>query len=121
MPTKSPARKKVMKKVIRKVMKKTVAKARTKTRVVKKAKTAKIKITGRVVHFYDRISVAIVELAAPLKVGDTVMFKHGPQEWVQRVSSMQIEHTPVRTAKKKQVIGVKVDRPIKDGSLVMPA
>lgn len=101
------------------------AKARTKvqSKVVRRKVAAKlkIKITGRVVHFYDKISVAIVELAAPLKVGDTVMFKHGPQEWVQRIHSMQIEHEPVKIAKRKQVIGVKVDRPVKDGSLVMPA
>ena len=59
--------------------KKTVAKARTKVRAAKKVKAAKIKITGRVVHFYDRISVAIVELAAPLKVGDNQLVELMPR------------------------------------------
>ncbi len=130
MPTKAPVRKKVAKKVIKKM----VARAKTKSRVVKAVKKmkaaparrsssagGKMKITGRVIHFYDKICVAIVELAVPLKVGDTVMFKHGAQEWVQRINSMQVDHEAVKTAKKKQVVGVKVDRPIHDGSVVMPA
>ncbi|MBI3331421.1 hypothetical protein HYZ99_00490 [Candidatus Peregrinibacteria bacterium] len=112
MPTKSPAHKKIVKKVM---------KAKAKTKVMKRKAAPKMKITGRVIHFYDKICVAIVELAAPLKLGDTVMFKHGPQEWVQRVNSIQIEHAPVKAAKRKQIVGVKVDRPIRDGSLVMPA
>lgn len=87
----------------------------------KKAAAPKIKILGRVVHFYDRISVAIVELAAPLRVGDTVLIKRGDQELVQRVGSMQVNHVPVTVARRKQVIGLKVGSPVHVGALVLPA
>ncbi len=78
-----------------------------------------IKILGRVVHYYDRLGVAIVELAAPVKVGDTVKMKRGENELLQEIHSMQIDHAPVTTAKKKAVVGLKVDQEVAEGTLVM--
>ncbi len=43
----------------------------------KKAKAANPKAIGKVVHYYDRIGVAIINLKSPLKVGDTVKMKRG--------------------------------------------
>ena len=102
MPVRAPARPK----------KKTVAKK------VKKS-APKIKILGRVVHYYDKLGVAIVELAAPMKVGDTVKMKRGEAELVQTVHSMQIDHAAVTSAKKKAVVGMKVDQYVAEGTLVM--
>ena len=103
MPVRAPARPK--KKIVAKKIKKSAP---------------KIKIVGRVVHFYDKIGVAIVELAAPLKVGDTVKMKRGEAEMIQTVHSLQIDHEPVTGAKKKAVVGMKVDAYIPEGTLVMP-
>lgn len=80
-----------------------------------------MKITGRVSHYYDRIGVAIIELAAPLMVGDVVTFRRGENEHTQQIASIQIDHVSVEKAKKGDVVGVKVTREIHDGSLVMPA
>lgn len=85
------------------------------------ASAKKVKKLGKVVHYYDRIGVAIVELAAPLKVGKTVCFKHGEEEAVQEVMSLQIDHQDVASAKKGQVVGMKVDTPVKEGALVVAA
>lgn len=85
------------------------------------ASAKKVKKIGKVVHYYDRIGVAIVELAAPLKVGSTVRLKHGEEEALQEVMSMQVDHEDVKTAKKGQVVGVKVDAPVKEGALVVAA
>ncbi len=89
-------------------------------KTVARAKAPKIKITGRVVHYYDRIGVAIVELAAPLRVGDMVVIKNRGEEFVQLVDSMQIEHKSVSVAKKKDVIGMRIMMPVKEGALVLP-
>lgn len=78
----------------------------------------KQKSIGKVVHYYDKIGVAIVELAAPLCVGDTVCFKKGEQEFTQQVGSLQIDHEGIAKAKKKQVVGMKVDEPVKEGTVV---
>jgi len=75
---------------------------------------------GKVTHYYDKIGVAIVELASPLKLGDFVTFKKGGKEvHSQKVESMQIEKESVEKAKKGDVIGMKVDEPIKEGTEVV--
>jgi len=74
------------------------------------------KAIGKVVHYFDKIGVAIVELSKALKVGDTVTFKRGEQEFEQVVDSMQIDHVGVEKAKKGQVIGMKVSEPVKEGT-----
>jgi len=80
----------------------------------------KVKPIGKVVHFYDKLGVAIVELGATLKVGDTVKFQRGEQEFEQVVGSLQIEHKDVESAKKGKVVGLKVDEPVKEGTLMLP-
>ncbi|OGJ63209.1 hypothetical protein A3A67_02765 [Candidatus Peribacteria bacterium RIFCSPLOWO2_01_FULL_51_18] len=100
--------------------KKPASKAKAK-RVAAKAKAVKEKVLGKVVHFYDRISVAIIKLKSPLRVGDRVCFKRGEQKLVQSISSLQINHQAVAKAAKGAVVGVKVKKPIKEGAVVMAA
>lgn len=70
-------------------------------------------LIGQVIHFYDKISVAIVKLAKPLKLGDTLKFKHADQEFTQPLTSMQIKHESIDAAKKGDEVGIKVDQPVK--------
>ncbi len=113
MPTRTPAKKKTTSK--RSPGKRIVAK---KT-MVKKA--PKIKIIGKVVHYYDKIQVAIVKLATPMSVGDTVTFKRGNTEHTQRIGSMELDHKSIMKAKKGQIIGVEVTQVIHDRAMVIPA
>lgn len=89
---------------------------------VKRKKTAakKEKPIGKVVHYYDRIGVAIVELKSPLRIGDSIRMKRGDLEMlVQKITSMQLEHVDIERAKKGDVIGVKVNKVIPEGSVVL--
>ena len=79
------------------------------------------KNVGKVIHYYDKIGVAIIELAGALKTGDVVKFVKGDDEFEQTISSMQIEKTSIDSAKKGDVIGVKTDSPAKEGTLVKMA
>jgi putative protease len=63
---------------------------------------------GRVSHFFSKISVAVVELTAPLVVGDRLVFKGPNTDFEQTVESMQIEHANVQRAEAGQSIGLKV-------------
>ena len=100
--TKAKGKKAMVKKVTKKITKKLVKKISMK-------KTAMPGMVGKVVHFYDKIGVAIVELSAPLVVGELLMFQRGDKElFTQPVSSMQINHAPVERAKKGDVVGIKV-------------
>lgn len=74
---------------------------------------------GKVTHFYDKLGVAIVDLdSGSLKVGDSVKFKHGDEEFTQTVESLQIEHASVDSVKKGDSFGLKVSQPAKPGTLV---
>ena len=79
---------------------------------------ANIKI-GKVTHFYDKIGVAVVELSANLKKGDTIKFERGGEElFEQEVGSIQIEHEKKDSAKKGETIGLKTDEEVKEGAEV---
>ena len=74
---------------------------------------------GKVTHFYDKIGVAFVDLSAPLKMGEKIIFKKGGEEVGEQViESMQVEKEAVDKAKKGDVVGVHVDVPVKEGAEV---
>lgn len=73
---------------------------------------------GKVTHYYDKIGVAVVEVTKPLKVGDTIKISGHDKEFTQVIASMQIEHEQIQEAKKGQIIGMKVDQPVKENDEV---
>jgi len=73
---------------------------------------------GRVTHFYPRISVAIVELKAPLNVGDKILIRGATTKFEQTVESMQIEHRNIEKAEAGQIIGLKVKERVRENDKV---
>jgi translation elongation factor EF-1alpha len=63
---------------------------------------------GVITHYFGHISVGIIELSAPLKVGDTIHIKGAHDDFTQSVDSMQIEHDSVESAGKGDMVGIKV-------------
>lgn len=77
---------------------------------------------GKVIHFYDKLGVAIIDLeSGGLKIGDELKFKHGDEEFTQKIESLQVEHQSVDSVKKGDSFGVKVDKPTKLGTQVYSA
>ena len=76
---------------------------------------------GKVIHWYDKISVAVVKLDAPLSKGDKVVVKHGDEEFEDTITSMQIDHKDVDSAKKGDDAAVKLSQKAKEGSLICAA
>ena len=66
------------------------------------------KEVGIVTHYFGHISVGIVELSAPLKVGDSIHIKGAHYDFTQTIDSMQIEHETVESAKEGDLIGINV-------------
>lgn len=83
-----------------------------------KAKKAKEKLIGKVTHFFDKISVAALKLKAPLKSGDTIVFRNNAGEDIfeQKIDSIQIEHESVKKAKKGDEIGIKVGQKVHENN-----
>lgn len=74
---------------------------------------------GKVTHFYDKIGVAIIELTSDLASGDKIKFERGGEElFEQVVDSIQIEHNKLDSAKKGDVVGLKVSETVKEGAEV---
>ena len=74
---------------------------------------------GKVTHYYDKIGVAIVELDGQLSVGDKIKFVRGGEDvFEQNVDSIQIEHEKKESAKKGEVVGLKVEKEVKEGAEV---
>jgi len=73
---------------------------------------------GEIIHFYDKIGVAVVKVLAPIKVGDRLKISGHDHEFEQEVASMQVEHKEIQKAKKGDDVGIKVDQPVKDGDEV---
>ncbi len=67
---------------------------------------------GKVTHFFDHISVAVLALTQPIKVGDTVHFLGHSTDFKQTVASLQIEHKPVNEAKAGDDVAMKVTQPV---------
>lgn len=75
-------------------------------------------LVGKVIHYYDKIGVAIVRLKKKLGVGDKIKFVKGDTVFEQTVGSMQIEHASLTKAKPGSEVGIKVDRSAKEGTEV---
>lgn len=76
---------------------------------------------GKVTHFFTKICVAVVELKAPLSVGDKIRIVGPTTDFEQTVESMQIEHENVKMAKTGQSIGLKVKDHARENDTVYKA
>jgi putative protease len=73
---------------------------------------------GRVIHYYPKISVAAVILEDHIAQGDRIHIQ-GPHDDVhQSVSSMEIEHVPIKEADRGQDIGIRVTERVHVGDVV---
>lgn len=75
---------------------------------------------GKVTHYYDKIQVAVLSLTKPLKISDKIRFL-GHNEFTQEVTSMQLDHKSINSAKPKQEFGLKVDKPVAKNDKIFKA
>ena len=77
------------------------------------------KQVGKVTHYFPKVGVAVVALKGVLNVGDNIEIERGGELVLsQEVKSMQIEHKPLKSAKKGMEVGLKVDEEVKAGASV---
>lgn len=75
-------------------------------------------LIGQVSHYYTRICVAAVDLEGSLRAGDIVRIRGKHTDFVQRATSMEIQHQPVLQAEAGQDIGLLVDHRARQGDRV---
>ncbi|MCP8320973.1 MAG: translation elongation factor-like protein [archaeon] len=77
-----------------------------------------MKELGKITHYYPKIEVAVIELKAPIKIGDKILIKGSTTNFEQIVESMQIEHKDVQLAEAGKSIGLKVIQRVREGDIV---
>ena len=70
------------------------------------------KQVGQITHYFDHLSVAVLALIHPLRVGDTVHILGHSTDFRQEVTSLQIKHQPVDEAKPGDDVAMKVLQPV---------
>ena len=71
---------------------------------------------GEVTHYFDRIKVCVIRIdQGMIKKGDRLLIKGNKSQLAQKVVSMQIENEDVSSARKGQLIGLKVTKPVSVG------
>lgn len=73
---------------------------------------------GVVDDFFAKVGVIAVKLEQPLALGDTIKIKKHDGELVEKVTSMQIEHQPVTSAKAGDSVGIKISGKAHKGNVV---
>ena len=73
---------------------------------------------GEVTHYFTKIGVAVIDVTAPIKVGDRIAVKGMTTNFEQTVDSMQIDGKNIEEAKKGDDIGMKVADRVRMGDVV---
>jgi len=77
---------------------------------------------GEVVHYFDKIKVAVIQLKSSLKLGDEIRIEGGENtDFTQKIESMQRDHEELKKAKKGDEVGMKVDEKVREGYKVYKA
>ncbi|MBI4995183.1 hypothetical protein HZC21_06135 [Candidatus Peregrinibacteria bacterium] len=64
---------------------------------------------GRIIHYYDKIKVGVIDVAKTISVGDCISYETADGEsYEQIIESMEINRAPVFSAKKGDDIGLKL-------------
>ena len=75
---------------------------------------------GKITHYFDKISVAVIEPEDTIKKGDNIKIydTEGNVVVEQAIDSMQIDNKDIESAEKGQSFGMKVSTLVKEGYLV---
>ncbi len=121
-PAKKKAAPKAKKKGVRKASKSKQSKGKAKSLQPLAPKPPKAlpgeKFVGKVEDFFGKISVIALTLKESLAVGDAIHVLGHTTDYTEEVKSMQINHQPVKAAKKGDSVGIKVGDKARKGDNV---
>ena len=73
---------------------------------------------GKITHYFPKVSVAVLQLSAPLRVGEAIKIVKHDGSFTQKVASIQVDHASVAAAVPGQSIGLKVEQAVHEGNKV---
>jgi U32 family peptidase len=63
---------------------------------------------GKVLNYYSKIKVALVELSLPLSVGDRILIKGPSTDFEQNVESIEVDRKGIKRAEGGTSVGLKL-------------
>jgi len=73
---------------------------------------------GRVIHYYKRIGVAVLELTDDLGLGDRILILGHTTDFTQQVNSMEIDHQKIQSAGRGMEVALLVEEPVRKSDRV---
>lgn len=73
---------------------------------------------GKVSDFFAKPSVIAIKLEEKVAVNDTIHIKGHSTDFIQKITSMQIEHKNIEVAEKGATVGIKVEQKARKGDKV---
>ena len=73
---------------------------------------------GKITHFYNHISVAVLSLTDNLEVGDEILILGHTTDFTQVVSSMEIDHKKMVAVGPGDDVALKVLEPVRNGDRI---
>ena len=73
---------------------------------------------GHITHFYNRINVAVLSLTDKLEIGDMIHILGLTTDFIQIVSSLEIEHEKVFSVGPEDEVALKVIEPVRKGDAI---
>jgi len=95
-------------KLKKKTSPKSLSIAKKRASVSKAKKKPKEELIGKITHFFPKVSAGVIKLKKSLSLGDTIHIKGHTSDFIQKVSSLQINNKPVKRAEKGKLVGVLV-------------
>jgi putative protease len=68
---------------------------------------------GTITHYYSHLNVAVLQLSDRLKVGETIHIYGHSTDFVQKVTSMEVDHHRVVVVEPGDNVAVKVIEPVR--------
>lgn len=115
---KKKAKKKLKHKKVKKVNRAELPEKKTALKRIKGAVVPKEKEIGTITHYFDKISVGIIKLKAPLAISEHIHIKGKNTDFTQVISSMQYNHKDITLAERGLEIGIRVTRPVHENDVV---
>jgi hypothetical protein len=68
---------------------------------------------GKVTHYYSHLNVAVLQLTEDLKTGDYVHILGHTTDFIQKVTSLEIDHHHVASVRAGDDVALKVVEPVR--------
>lgn len=70
---------------------------------------------GKITHYFNRISVAVLALTDTLEIGDQIHISGHTTDFIQNVTSLEIDHKKVLSVGPGDDVALKVSEPVRNG------